>query len=136
MSASEHLGPQWQHYDALPHEAKQAVRHWTDAATPEDLEEGARTTKWAVEHVPTEVVKRRVMESHELSQSHPDFDSYHRWYVAGGDVPDHGSSRWPVIAASNEEREEEGTYLSDGHHRLHSYVRAGDKTIPVLRARD
>lgn len=124
----------WMDYDDLPEGAQKALLVTTDTHTPEEVEAGARQGEYQIEHVPTDEVKRRVMQhSPYLREEHGSFENYHRWYLTGGDVPDHGASRWPVIEADADD--EDGGYLYDGWHRLHSYVRAGDTHIPVLRAR-
>ncbi len=59
-----------------------------------------------------------------------DFDSweaYHQDYIETNDLPEYSlDDRWPCIAWC----EDEG--ISDGWHRLHSYVKAGHSTIPLI----
>lgn len=135
LQPKQFSGTGWMQYDELPDTAKNAVRHWSTVASPEQLEARARTRQWQMEHVPVDEMKKRVMaDDPDLGHQHGDFEGYHRWYLSAGPVPEHGASRWPVI--EKDPRDETEGYLDDGWHRFHSYVRAGDTHIPLLRQRE
>lgn len=122
----------WSSYDDLPEPAKNAIRHLSHSASTDELEAHARTRQWQIEYVSVDEMKQRVMaDDPDLARQYGDFEGYHRWYLSAGPVPDHGSSRWPVIEKHPDD-ETEG-YLDDGWHRFHSYIRAGDTHIPLLR---
>lgn len=54
------------------------------------------------------------------------WDSYHRWYLSLGDVPEYAQEdRWPVLSWADDE------VFEDGWHRLHSYMRSNHPNIPV-----
>ena len=131
------LAPQlsdWMVYDDLPEAAKNAVRHWSHSTPSADLEFYARQRWWQTEQVPAGEMQARVMAADPCLGDHDGtFAGYHSWYLSAGPVPDHGTSRWPVIERHPDD-DTEG-YLDDGWHRLHAYMRAGDLTIPLLRHR-
>ena len=56
----------------------------------------------------------------DLHDEYDSFEEYHSSYVAGGDIPEHPDSSWPVLAMPSCEEA-----LVDGWHRFHSYVLAG-----------
>jgi hypothetical protein len=58
------------------------------------------------------------------------FTTWLAWYAAeeNDHIKDFGGSRWPVIRDTRWS----DSYLVDGHHRLVSYLRAGDTTITIL----
>lgn len=127
----------WVGFDDLSPAAQDAIRFWTDVHDPAAIVEAARTLEWQEELVPLADVLAQAMASGDHAVDfNGDWEAYHAWYLSGGDVPDHGTSRWPVIENSERGRAINGEYLDDGWHRLHSYVRAGDTHIPVLRHRD
>lgn len=75
-----------------------------------------------------EAVAAAVMRDEEIADSHACWDDYHKWYLAGGDIPSHpAAERWPVIlsTASCET-------IKDGWHRFHSYMRDGAVEIPAV----
>lgn len=126
----------WVAFDDLPEVARLAVQHWTDVHTPEYLALHARLSQWQMVLIETETVIERVMASGDhVDDFDGDWETYHEWYLSRGNVPDHGTSRWPVIEATIEARNADEGYLDDGWHRFHSYVHAGDTHIPVLRSR-
>ena len=78
--------------------------------------------------IPVEVIKAAVLEFPDR-RCYASFDDYHRWYMAGGDMPCYSSEgRWPCIASLME-----GEIVQDGNHSLHACIEAGHATIPVLR---
>lgn len=84
--------------------------------------------QWGVVDVPAEAIKAAIMQDPEIADDHSTWESYHQWYLEASDVEDHGrSNRWPVILSSDNEET-----IMDGWHRLHSYMRAGDATVPAL----
>jgi hypothetical protein len=126
----------WVGFDALPVEAQLAVQNWTDVHTAEYLSMHARLSEWQMVWLPVATAIERVMSSGDhVDDFDGDWETYHDWYVSRGNLPDHGTSRWPVIEASIEARNADYGYLDDGWHRFHSYVLAGDTHIPLLRSR-
>lgn len=125
----------WVDFDDLSPAAQRAISHQTDIVHAAELVTYARRKQWQEERVPTTTVIERVMATGDHADDFDgDWAAYHAWYVSQGGVPDHGTSRWPVIENPLALRGACG-YLDDGWHRLHSYIRAGDTHIPVLRHR-
>lgn len=78
--------------------------------------------------VPVENVIRAIMATSEISSTYQTFDEYHQWYLSHGDTPSYTSeNRWPCISSTQDDE-----VVDDGSHRLHAYIRAGAKTIPLL----
>lgn len=126
----------WVGYDALSPAAQQAILHWTDVHTPAQLLAGARRFEWQEELLPTTVVIAKVMMAGDHAVDFKgNWYAYHNWYLSRFGVPDHGTSRWPIIESDAAELRAGQAYIDDGWHRFHSYVKAGDTHIPVLRAR-
>ena len=122
-------------FDELPETAQQALRHWSHEQSAEEQESWQREQGFAyeIETVPMAEMKARVFDTNaDMPDDFGDFDSYHAWFTNGGDTPDHGDSRWPVIEAEPS-LDPQSEYLDDGWHRFHSYVNAGDETVDVLR---
>jgi hypothetical protein len=132
-STAPNGGEPWVTFDDLSHVAKCALRNATDTASPAELEQFARRFQWQETALPTSQVIATVMACGDHVDYFGDWDAYHLWYLSEGGVPDHGESRWPCIETQPPALGAD--YLDDGWHRLHSYIRAGDQTIPVLRAR-
>lgn len=122
-------------FDALPEPAKQALRHWSHENSAEEQGSWQReqNVRYEIETVPMSEIQARIMATNtSMIEDFGDFGRYHTWFIGGGDVPDHGESRWPVIEAEATFAPE-AEYLDDGWHRFHSYVRAGDQIVDVLR---
>lgn len=81
---------------------------------------------FTMEIIHIEEAKKRCMEFPFDAGDFKSFNEYHEWYSAGGDVPDHGDSMYPVIEGGVDE------WLDDGWHSFHSYVKKRVKEIPVL----
>lgn len=128
---------QWVEFDDLSPVAQTAIAHWSDEddATPEELIEGARQFEWQEIVVSVQSLIKRVMTDKDTAAYFGGWQAYHEWYLADDHVPDHGASRWPVIEGLAGEAATGTATLDDGWHRFHSYVRAGDPTVPVLRRR-
>jgi hypothetical protein len=67
-----------------------------------------------------------IMDDDELVDAFDSWAAYHAWYMKRGGVPHH-KTRWPVILSRFDDET-----LEDGWHRLHSYYRDGDDTVPVI----
>lgn len=65
--------------------------------------------------------------SPSLQEEYASFEEYHKWYVDGGDIPDHTSSDWPVLSSPDGSEA-----LLDGWHRFHSYVKQGFSNVHIL----
>jgi len=126
---------EWVEYDDLPSAAQSSLRHQDHTPAGAGPGPGVRDALWQLESVPAAEMKRRVMSADpDLAAHGGTFEAYHQWYLDAGPVTDHGASRWPVIE-HDPGAVSEG-YLDDGWHRLHSYIRAGDDHIPLLRRQD
>jgi len=123
-------------YARLPAACKRALRAFADVPSAKDpvLERFRHEYHYRYELVPAEEAKRFCMAlwSPEMRQEFASFDDYHKWYLRANDVPDHGQSRWPCIRSAPAGRSADDEWLTDGWHRFHAYIRAGDATIPVL----
>lgn len=81
------------------------------------------------EYPTTEFLQHLVETDPDLCDDFTDGQAYHRWYLAGGDIPQYGAqSRWPCVTALKTSRIE----LLDGWHRLHSYARDQHPTVPLV----
>lgn len=108
--------------------AAQAVCGDVPLAYRQTWDSGLRAARFTVTAMPACDAKAFVMNSGDLRERHHTFTEYHQAYLANGDTPDHGDSRWPCVILTG--GEEEGWF--DGWHRFHSYIEAGDQTIPTL----
>lgn len=73
-------------------------------------------------------VKDAYMGDAEISADFASFDDYHQWYVSHNDTPVYGQEgRWPAILG-----DDNSEAFQDGHHRLHSYLRAGHADVPLI----
>jgi hypothetical protein len=77
--------------------------------------------------MPTVELQALIVEySGVLSKAHKTWGDYHKEYTASP-TPEHPrDERWPCIAGCPLEG------IIDGWHRLHSYSRNGDVTIPLI----
>lgn len=73
--------------------------------------------------VPIEVLTNAIGCPQELGYAN--FDEYHKWYIEGGDIPQH-ESLWPIILSGDAE------IILDGWHRFHSYVDKGIQVVPCV----
>lgn len=79
--------------------------------------------------VPVTEVIRAVMSFTEFSEKFQSFDEYHAWYLNLTTVPEYScKNRWPCIAS-----DDKNEFIFDGWHRMHSYIRSGHETIPILQ---
>jgi len=79
--------------------------------------------------VPVETVIKALMLFSEVSEEFGSFEKYHAWYLTNSHVPNHSpNNRWPCIASDDKYE-----FILDGWHRMHSYIRNGHKTIPILQ---
>jgi hypothetical protein len=77
--------------------------------------------------LPTSFVTNHIMKYHdEISEDHKSWEEYHAWYVDSTLETHSKTNRWHCIPYSDEE------CIIDGWHRLHSYIRNNDKTIPFV----
>ena len=125
----------WVRFDDLSPIARGAIEKWDDDCTAEELAEAARAFEWQEVVLPTQSLIERIMTDKDTADYFKTWEAYHQWYLADDFVPDHGTSRWPVIEGLGGAAATGGGTLDDGWHRFHSYVRAGDTTVPVLRRR-
>lgn len=62
----------------------------------------------------------------EIHKEYATFMDYHQWYTSA-ETPSHSNNyRYPVVLGCPVEG------IVDGWHRLHSYVKSGHQTIPLL----
>ena len=88
--------------------------------------------KFGMVDVPTEAIKAVIEQGFDDDREFKDFDSYHKWYLLGQDIPKHSrTNRWPCILDSSN-RPAHWDILEDGWHRLHFYIKDGHKTIPCI----
>jgi hypothetical protein len=119
----------WVDFEQLSPEGRRALRAYCASMGETEFLAHVGRFRFRLEAIPMADAQRRCMTATaELWDVWgDDFGTYHRWYMAGGTVPVH-ATRWPVIAAPDDEDE----WLEDGWHRFHSYVEAGDRVIPAL----
>lgn len=128
----------WVRFDDLSPIAQTAISHWDDEAAEDEVAEiieGARGFEWQELVVTTESLIERIMLHPETAAHFGNWRAYHEWYLSDANVPDHGTSRWPVIEGLAADAAAGELTLDDGWHRFHSYVRAGDTHVPLLRRR-
>lgn len=123
-------------FSDLPAPARAALQHYADEVGW-DEQDG---TVWWYAELPTKLVTDEVFArldpKDKATHGWRSFADYHRWYVARGSTPQHAAQgRWPVLLSGGGRGSGE-EYLWDGWHRLHSYVRAGQRTIPVVLQAD
>lgn len=130
-----HAAGEYREFDDLDDDSKKSLMTfyksesgltWDAARSPEDIAGGYQ---YRLEHVPTEELKRRILPT--LEDHYDSWDDYAKNYTSG--LPKH-TERWPVLRFEHP-LGYHAEYLEDGYHRLHSYIDAGDETIPVLHAR-
>lgn len=126
---------QWVAFDDLSPVAQTAIEHWDDEATAEELADAARQFEWQEIVVSVESLIERVMAAGDTRTYFGTWQAYHEWYLTDDYVPDHGTSRWPIIEGLAGAAAVSEATLDDGWHRFHSYVRAGDTHVPMLRRR-
>lgn len=79
--------------------------------------------------VPVADIAVAMMLIPEIVEDFPTFEAYCAWYLSAGPVPRYTEKdRWPCIATCMADE-----IIQDGSHRMHSYIRAGHPTIPILR---
>lgn len=113
-------------FSELNGDCQLALMDYAQLSTVYEAELYFSLKKFRYEIIDIDEAKRRCMSLSEDLWGCTDFDEYHQLYLRGGDIPNHGDSRWPCIAPGY------GEWLDDGWHRFHSYVRNGDKYIPLL----
>lgn len=106
----------------LPQPGKNAIQAYYADEFGEDVDP---QSQWGYVELPTEALKQAI-GGHD---DHPDFDSYHREYVGGGDIPDHPSADYAIILDDDDVH---GEFILDGWHRFHDYVRKGVEKIPAI----
>lgn len=113
----------------LPQPAKDAVMQYMHEGNIDDMDTWLLQFTYVLAELPVEAFKAAVMEDWDTRDGgYKSFAEYHAWYVGQGEpITDHGPSHWPAILSSWD-----GETLEDGWHRVHSYIRAGHATIPVL----
>lgn len=119
-------------FSELPAPARASIQHYADEVGW-DEQDG---TVWWYGELPTEVVADEVFArldaASKAQHGWKSFADYHRWYTARGATPQHAAQgRWPVLLSGGGRGSGE-EFLWDGWHRLHSYVRSGHRTIPVV----
>jgi hypothetical protein len=78
--------------------------------------------------LPSERVREAIMQDLERARDFPNWEAYHAWYSSSCVLPKHGTAnRWPVVLSDFEDE-----ILQDGWHRVHSYLKRGDDTIPAV----
>ncbi len=87
--------------------------------------------KFGYVEIPMEAMQQALFSN--LMRNNPDapfknFEDYHKWYLSHGDTPEH-TDTWPVEL---EMEYPEDSFLADGSHRFHSYVRSGVKVVPTI----
>lgn len=102
----------------LPHSGKNAVQAYF---VDEHGQHVSPDSRWGYVEVPTAALKE-IIGGYD---DHADFDSYHDWYVDGGDMPDHQTADYAIILDDND-------IIYDGWHRFHDYVRKGIEVIPAI----
>lgn len=74
--------------------------------------------------IPTEQLKKSIGCPNDLP--YKTFEEYHKWYMDGGDIPNH-KEVWAIILSSDEYE-----VIFDGWHRFHHYVDIGINMIPAI----
>jgi hypothetical protein len=117
-------------FQQLPGPARSAIRAFCREMDPAEFKLHVTRFSFSLETISMAAAKRRSIERLTDGFGHrpfATFDEYHRWYMQEcGPIPNY-PTQWPVI-----EGDPDG-WLEDGSHRFHSYVEAGDQTVPVLR---
>lgn len=121
MIIGEHLT-----FAFLSNECQLALMEYLQCETIAETNDRLKDRTFCFELVPVDEAKQRCMQLSEDLWGCTSFGDYHELYVACGDIPDHGESKWPCIAPGVNE------WLDDGWHRFHSYIAAGDPFIPLL----
>lgn len=138
---NDHKG-QWLLFDNLPQEAQNAAIIYQFGARAkwgeidpadikearQELKERTRGKRWGIASIPIEQIKNFVLQfDKDIAEDWKDFDSYHKWYISYGNIPEHKGKQWPIILSGFGYE-----FIQDGWHRLHCYMRQGKKTVPIL----
>lgn len=109
-------------YRTLPKPGRNAVKAYFIDEHGADVPADSR---WGYVELPMERLKAAIGGGSE--DRFPDFETYHRWYLAQGNMPDHARASHAVIL--DDEYED---VLYDGWHRFHDYARKGVEVVGAV----